>query len=215
MRTLLLLVAMGLGALLFLQWREWPPAPAPSAIATGPQAIIESPPTPAQLPPAPSPDDYASIVERPLFMPDRRPPPDEPEDQEPVPEELADLVGMDLTAVMITPATVSAWVRSAKSQQLVRLRVGDDFEGWSVAGIEPDRLLLERHGQSDELILRDYGNAPAPIPPTRLPPTRQRESSTPNASQPEGSGANDRRASRRPNGRSADAQPSQSPAKPR
>jgi hypothetical protein len=170
-------ITLVLCAALFMQWRNWPP-PLPSLTmeSSAPDLLpVGGPPT-LTLEPMPPVEEYASIAERPLFLPDRRPPPDEPEViDEPEPEALTELAGTDLNAVVITPSTVSAWLRRPKSPELVRVRLGDDFEGWTITGIEPDRLLLERQGETDELILRDYQNAPPQIPPTRRGAVQLRE----------------------------------------
>jgi len=177
MRLFLLLVLIVFAVVLFLQWQDWPPeVPDGPELSPDqlPQVINSSaPPLPPPIPPR---EDYASIAERPLFLPDRRPPPDEPQDNNDlVPEALTELAGTDLNAVVITPLAVSAWLRRPNSRELVRVRLGDDFDGWTVTGIEPDRLLLERQGETDELILRDYQNAPPQIPPTRQPAMQRGE----------------------------------------
>lgn len=184
MKWVLPLFSLLLSGVLYLQWRDWSPnVPEPAPIPAV-EVRAESGEVPAVgdlLVPPPPKEDYASVTERPLFLPDRRPPPDEPEEEDmPEPEEPSDLAGVDLNAVVITPRVVSAWVRGPREQESIRLRIGDDFEGWTVRTIEPDRLVLERQGETDELTLRDYANAPAPIPPTRLPvpaqvPAQQRQ----------------------------------------
>jgi hypothetical protein len=179
-KLVLLIFGLGLGAVLLLQWRDWPPqVPVPPVAEGDADLAFQAAPEAdtLELMPLPPREEYASVIERPLFLPDRRPPPDEPAmptDDEP-PEDLTELDGMDLSAVVITPSSVSAWVRAPQGRELVRLRLGDDFEGWTVTGIEPERLLLERQGEADELVLRDYQNAPALIPPTRVPQGRERQ----------------------------------------
>jgi len=168
MKPVLLVLAAGLGLVLFLQWRNWPPPP---PVPPAPVAVELPDPVPTNdvtlEPPLPR-EDYAGIIERPLFLPDRRPPPEEPElePEAPEPEEFSDLGGMTLTAVMITPQLVAALVRTPANPQLQRLRIGHELEGWTVVGIEPDRLLLERQGVTDELLLRNYASG-APSTPTR------------------------------------------------
>jgi hypothetical protein len=173
---------------LALQWWSWAPGdalPGPPAASSpsGPAdepAGATLPDLDLELPPR---EDYASVIERPLFLPERRPPPDEaPETDEAVPE-LTELDGVDLTAVVITTEVVSAWVRAPDGQELKRLRLGDDFLGWTVKTIEPEELVLERQGETNRLLLRDYENAPQPIPPTRLPP---RQAPDTDAGQPSG-----------------------------
>ncbi|WP_462329595.1 hypothetical protein [Thiohalocapsa halophila] len=178
MKPILLVLSLLLAGVLTWQWRGWgpeagltapPPAPADAVggVEVGPTDV-----DPMALEPPPK-EAYASVTERPLFLPERRPPPDEPEDGPVIEDEpLPELDGVDLTAVVITPAVVSAWVRATDANELKRLRLGEDFQGWTVKTIEPARLVLERQGETNELPLRDYANAPPQIPPTRLPPSR-------------------------------------------
>ena len=185
MKALLLALAALLGGVLALEWHGWsaeqalPAAPAAPG-RTGPAGDTPSRELAADALEPPPKEDYASVVERPLFLPERRPPPPE-EAEEPTAEEapLTELTGVDLTAVVITPAVVSAWVRSPGDDELKRLRLGDDFEGWTVKAIAPDELVLERQGETNRLSLRDYANAPPAIPPTRLPARPQRGAATP------------------------------------
>jgi len=211
MKLLVAAITLLLVTLLFLQWRDWPPSLperperlSPAELATGdarPKGTLE--------PMAPL-EEYASIIERPLFLPERRPPPEESDEPEEAPaEEPTDLDGVDLNAVMITSGLISGCVRAPASQDLVRLRIGDEFEGWTVSRIEPDRLVLERQGEIDELILRDFANAPARSPPTpRAAPRPRRPGSDP-ASQSAGQ-SNEREAAS-PAGRSPT--PGRSPAR--
>ena len=175
MRAVLAVIGLALLGLLFLQWRSWPPAlPAPPPGADAAPAAAASGEAPPKLPPVPPREDYASVAERPLFLPDRRPPPEEPEDasDEGLPEEPAELKDVDFSAVVITPDAVKAWV-TPYSQERRWLRIGDEIDGWTLTRIGPDSLVLERQGETNEILLRDYANAPAPIPPTP-PPHRQR-----------------------------------------
>ena len=177
MRLALALIGLGLGGVLFLQWRGWPPEP-PAAPPTDTAAELPAAGEPRQsagnlLPPPPR-EEYASVSERPLFLPDRRPPPDEPEDEGPVlPEELKELDGVDFSAVVITPDAVKAWI-TPYSQERDWLRIGDEIDGWTLTHIGPESLVLERQGETNELLLRDYANAPPPIPPTPPPAARHR-----------------------------------------
>ncbi|WP_213379913.1 hypothetical protein [Allochromatium tepidum] len=171
-----LLVALVLLGILASQWIGWPPE-APSSEASGetggaqPVASPAQPDLLTQIETQEARDHYVSITERPLFRPDRRPEP--PVDEQPGPEvaqESADLSVFDLNAVLITPDIVSAWVRDPAQPKLRRLRIGDDLQGWAVLDIQEDRVLLERQGQQDALILRDYSKAApasAPSPPAR------------------------------------------------
>ncbi len=167
---LAILVAV-LGAIVGLEWLGWPPSPpqqdgddtktsAPGASATQAQK------NPLDvLAPLEDKGQYAVIMERPLFLPDRRPPEEEPEEADPqTPEPDVNLSRIDLNAVLITPKETLAWVRDPAEKELVELHPGDELHGWTVKEIQGDRLVLERQGETDTLILRDYKNAPPPMP---------------------------------------------------
>jgi general secretion pathway protein N len=194
-RLALALIAALLAGVLAYQWSGWPP-PSPSLGADGAlpsdggsgQASTEDPL--ARLGPPEDREAYASVIERPLFRPQRKPPEAEPDTPEPLPETqpAVDLVGLDLSAVVITPAVVSAWVRDNKAQELKRVRLGDELEGWAVKDILSDRLVLERQGERNELLLRDFSQAPPPVaPPPRARPTpaAQRMPQRPNQRPPQ------------------------------
>ncbi|MTW22372.1 hypothetical protein [Allochromatium palmeri] len=170
------LVALGLLAILTLQWLGWPPA-APLAEPGDAPAVVEAVATPLQpdlltrLATPDTRDNYVAIIEHPLFRPDRQPePPSDEQPAEPINEESVELSVFDLNAVLITPDMVSAWVKDPAQPKLRRLRIGDELQGWSVLNIQEDRVLLERQGQQDALILRDYSK---PSPAAAPPPTRK------------------------------------------
>jgi hypothetical protein len=126
----------------------------------------------AALNPLDDKDSYAQVSERPLFRPDRRPRKDEPEEAAEAPvEEASDLAGMDLTGVLLSPKVTTAWVRDPSQPTPVRLRLGDALAGWTVRDIKADRLVLERQGKTDTLLLRvfDAPGAAAPPPPAAAP----------------------------------------------
>lgn len=174
------LLALMLGAVLFLQWQDWPRplsrAGLDEPLAPG-SGVLEQTDQEAKhrLQPAVPKESYTSITERPMFRPDRRPPPEQtelPAEEGPRPEETASIEGMDLNAVIITPTLATAWVKDPSQPKTRQLRVGDDLGGWAVQAILPDRVLLERQGERNTLILRDYSQAS----PSMLPmmPPRQR-----------------------------------------
>ncbi|NEX18734.1 hypothetical protein G3480_00090 [Thiorhodococcus mannitoliphagus] len=180
-RAILGLVVLTLVAILSLQWLGWSPdaiapatSPAPTEPAPANSASPAAPELLSKLDAAESRDSYVSVVEHPLFRPDRKP--EEPEDEEPeVPvaeEESHELDAIDLSAVLISPTIVSAWVKNPAEPKLQRLRIGDEFLGWSVSDILEDRVLLVRQGEQDKLILRDYSKSPSAAPPARTPARR-------------------------------------------
>ncbi|MBK1641114.1 hypothetical protein CKO12_04340 [Chromatium okenii] len=176
-RLALLVVSAALIALLGWQWREWPPpAPAPLAPAVPAPAPAAAPEPIAPAEPLDS-EHYASVVERPLFRPDRKPEPP-PEAAPNAPAETvttAELEALDLTAVVLTPTLLSAWVHDPSQPKPLRLRLGDDLKGWTVEQILEDGVALARDGEVYTLVLRDYSKLPASPPPAAppVPPTPQ------------------------------------------
>ncbi len=179
-------IAAILSGLLLMQWKDWPPPPSRAGLGADAQQNVETTPSAesdplAKLEPADPKEHYASVIERPLFRPDRKP--EEPEQPdaapEPEPMQATALDGIDLSAVLLTPQAASAWVKGPKDPELRRIRTGEDFDGWMVKEILADRVVLERQGEEDALILRDYVNMPPPpVRPTpvaqRRPPPNQR-----------------------------------------
>ncbi|WP_296805028.1 hypothetical protein [Thiocapsa sp.] len=169
-------VLLALGSMLFFQWKDWPPGPSPAGLdadsPAAPNTLVGSETDAAtQLPPPDPKDAYTSVTDRPLFRPERRPEEDVDPDAQATaePDVATSLEGMNLSAVIITPTLVSAWIQDPNEPRLRRLRIGDDLEGWSVQTILPDRVLLERQGEQDALILRDYGKTPSPAAPMPVP----------------------------------------------
>ena len=191
-RILPALTAALLFGFLILLWKDWPPPLSQAGFngesAGAASAQTGSAPDPlARLKPPPERDAFASVIERPIFRPDRKPEPapDEEQTAPATPESNAQLDSMDLTGVLNTPSIISAWVKDPAQPKLRRVRIGDDFEGWSVREILEDRVLLERQGDEYALILRDYSKespaaAPAPVPrrtprtPRGVPPALPR-----------------------------------------
>lgn len=164
--------------MLLYQWKDWPLAPPPAGLndSSASEAAVAEDSAPDPLDQLASPDTkdaYSSLTERPLFRPERRPDDETESVEDTVPETdlEASLAGMDLSAVIITPTLVTAWIKDPAQERLRRLRIGDEFAGWSVQTILPDRVLLERQGVQDALILRDYGN----LSPTNSPMSAPRQ----------------------------------------
>lgn len=173
-KPVLALCALGLGGLLVYQWHDWPPSSNPVTTENSTESNVSSdvpqePDPLARLAPLESLETYGIVIERPLFRPQRKPPEPEPEqsETEPEPEIAGTLDGMDLSAVVMTPAQTEAWVRDPREPKLKPLRVGDDLEGWAVKEILNDRVVLERQGERNELLLRDFAKAQMPAVPAR------------------------------------------------
>ena len=209
-RVVLAVVTLALAGTLFMQWHDWPQSLSPDA-TPGPTSVEStdagqrdgSLPATATLPEAK--ETYASVSERPLFRPQRKPEPPQSEQPETQPAAQNDgsLEGLDLSAVVISPRVTSAWIRDPSiPEQLKRLRLGDEQAGWSVKSILADRIVFERQGETNDLILMDFtqpppsGSAPAPARPTPARPDgAQRKTPSPPRAIPnmQPPGANQRR----------------------
>ncbi len=176
MKRLLYTTLLGLGVLLVLQWRDWPPSRmfSPSALPGDIlQPVEEEEYNPlAHLPPLVEKQDYVSVIDRPLFLPGRRPPEGTPEAEIEAPQEegepLTAVDSMDLNAIIITPDGAVAWVRTPNSPKPQKIRIGDEFEGWKVKAITTDNVEVEGKTNSDWLFLRNYGQGTQP--PANQPP---------------------------------------------
>lgn len=173
MKPLLLSLILALALVLAWQWRAWPPpepnrsapapAPAPAAPSDALSPVQQDPDlTNADLFPERLPGDYLSVIERPLFQPERRPPPDEPESEPEPEEEFVELGPVDLVAIMIAaPHSPTAWLQAADlGPKAERFRLGDEFKGWRISAIEPHWVELERQDRTERLLLHDFSGPP-------------------------------------------------------
>lgn len=196
MKLGLWVVVLTLAALIYLQWRDWPPPPdwqmgsGEAEARTSTPAFDLAPDLLTRLDARDGKGAYSEVIERPLFQPDRRPPEDEGQTAREVEEEGSEeraLAGLDLSAVIMTPDMTTAWVFDVPNRTLLKVRVGDNLVGWEVRAIRDDRLLLERQGETDTLLLRSYAAAnasPRAGAETRRPrPALARPSTSPNRQQ--------------------------------
>lgn len=150
-------LATVLAGLLAWEWHSWQPPTPPTQEARGDQPPASPPQVVvAQLP---EPEHYLGVGERPIFTQDRRPAKGEPPvKEEPATEEPTPLPDLDLTAIMLTPASRMAWVKKPGAVGTERLLEGDQIEGWTLTQIREDRITLERQGEKNTLVLRDYSS---------------------------------------------------------
>ncbi len=185
-------IALVLAGLLGWEWYGWRPPQPPSVEA--PRDTPPGPPPKVVVAELPEPERYAVVAERPVFNEDRRPSKGEPVvKEEPTPEEPAPLPQYDLTAILLTPAGKTAWVKKPGETGTERVIEGDQLEGWTVAQIREDRIILERQGEKNTLVLRDFSKtsalAPAPAgagakaprrpPNAQVPPSPPRTTERP------------------------------------
>ena len=152
---LLGLIALALVALGVWPWLvqdEPQPARAPAATAV---AV-------ATLPPMPPLAHFASVVERPLFSPSRR-----PDKTAPTSAATADLASRYRLIGIVTEADVRhAWL--LENGRRFEIAEGDRLAGASVGRIEADRVVLLSGGSETILRLR-----PTPAEPDKAPEPRR------------------------------------------
>jgi len=196
---LLLLAACGVvSARLYDEWRR-PPNVGESELSA---ATVDGAATPGSAPEAalalPPPEQFAVIVERPLFAQTRRPPPPAPEAPEAAPESVAveaaplppqpPLPALDFTLVGIVTAGGEryALVQRQSDGAVVEVPEGGDISGWFAVLIDSEHAVFRQGGIEEELVL----HFDAPVPPALIPPPRARV--TPPAVSPADNGAADK-----------------------
>jgi hypothetical protein len=123
---------------------------------------------PSELPPI---ESFSETIERPLFLPDRRPPAIEetPEDDD-VESGLFSLVG-----IIVSPTQRIALVKVRGSQTVLQLSEGQQANGWTVLQIRPEEVIFESNDKTETIELIDIK------PPIRRPAARERRPRPQNA----------------------------------
>ena len=98
-------------------------------------------------------EGYAEVVERPLFWPTRRPPPKAENANAGAAKTQTSKV--TLLGIVLYPDTRMALLKRPNSKQHVRVREGQQFDGWVMEAILPDRVVLRRGDKTEEIKLRD------------------------------------------------------------
>ncbi|MCL2297770.1 MAG: hypothetical protein FWC38_06305 [Proteobacteria bacterium] len=106
-------------------------------------------------------------VERPLFVPTRRPaPPPDAVEKEPSKVERGLFV---LSGTAIQGQTRIAFLRNARDNKPKTVRVGDVVEGMSVSVITADKVILTAGGQEEELLLKVASGPKGAVTPAAIP----------------------------------------------
>lgn len=192
MKRLLLGISVVLVAILVAQWKDWPD-PLPqlgeqelAAAAEGVPAVAAPAIAGLDATSLRPESDYVTVLERPLFLPDRRPSPEEPaaDTENDQFAEASEVSKLDVKATLIrTPDDASVWLQDPTNNELVRLRLRDEYQGWTVAKINPDRILLERDGVTEALTVFDFSRPSEPAGRPRAP-LGQRPGVVPKPSRP-------------------------------
>lgn len=173
---ILLILTSWLGALLTGEWlhlRARPAGKNPTETSAKPTEA-EAGLTPDTFT-LPGVGEYPQVVERPLFLESRRPPPPKSEEppapESPPPPEKATPVTFKVMGILSTPEGRMALIADAKGKYK-RLKVKDSLDGWQIADIKPDRLLIQQGPFKEDLSLlkkRPPGSAQAPNSSTPNP----------------------------------------------
>ncbi len=150
--VLLLLLCLGLGFALYTEIGSGGvdrTLVASAPVLPEPQAPAPSPPPFAMAPL----EDFSETVERPLFLPSRR-----PLVAEGTPQQTGRGVERDLFTLMgviIAPDERMAIVERRKTGEVLRLVEGQQVDGWLVDAILPDRMRLTYGEETEEVVLED------------------------------------------------------------
>lgn len=99
-------------------------------------------------------DDYAEMVERPLFVEGRKPPVLTAEENPlPAAGNILEPLKAQLMGVVATPEGMTILFVDSKGEYR-RARQGGDLEGWRIREVKTDRIVLERGNGVEELLLR-------------------------------------------------------------
>ena len=172
----LLILTSWLGALLTGEWVHIRNKPSGKELAenTATNTAPETGLTPDTFA-LPGVSEYLQMVDRPVFMESRRPPPpkseEPPEPPPPPPPEKATPVSFKVMGILSTPEGKMALIADAKGKYK-RLKVKDSLDGWQIAEIKSDRLLIQQGAFKEDLSLlkkQAKGATPPGIPTATSP----------------------------------------------
>jgi hypothetical protein len=148
--ALLLVACLALAWLIYEQLGEAAPTLEPAARAGAQQAAPAAAAQP-EIPQFSMPrvETFAAIVERPIFSPTRRPPPE----AEVTLDDAFSNLDLLLVGVVISADERIAIVLPKNHTDVVRLGVGDLFQGWVVHAIEADRVTFRRDDLEEQIEL--------------------------------------------------------------
>lgn len=177
MKAFLLLLIVILAGLVVGEWEYWPARPpvgagsvSGEAVKAGPQQRLAAA-NGFHLPPL---DDFEEIDQRPLFFEGRRPPAPPPADSDSKKKVKKTLKpSVSLAAIIIIDNERYVLIRDKSSKTgTKRLRAGDDYKGWVVDEIKPDRFILRQGEQNEQILLREFKKVPLPRQTPRAAPKR-------------------------------------------
>lgn len=109
----------------------------------------------------PPQDTYAEVSERPLFLRSRRPLPPDLEVRNETPTGTA-TAAFILSGVVLTGTQRMALIQTQSSPKIVRVEEGQEYEGWIVEAIHPNRVVMRRGEDVSEIVLEDRARTAPP-----------------------------------------------------
>ncbi len=115
-------------------------------------------------------DDYATLIERPLFFKGRRPiePGEAEETQTRAAQGVAKDIGLNLVGIINTPNNTYALFNNPRAkpdeEKFPRYQQGEKIKGWLVQEIKHDRVIIAANGSTEEISLAK----PRPKAPVRV-----------------------------------------------
>lgn len=167
--ALLFLLCLALGAAVYQELGSgaWSRLPKIAAPRTTPEITLPAPLPDFQMAPL---ADFTATLDRPLFLPERRPPEIDEQAKQEAKAALTPLKVV-VSGVIMSDAGTFALVQREGATEILRLAVRDTIDGWSVTDILPDRVVFRRGAERQEVELKDL--APQHRPSVR-PPGRDR-----------------------------------------
>jgi len=115
---------------------------------------------------------YSAISNRPLFFSKRRPPlpyvPAKGSGKKPGPVRKTGKPRVQLSAIISIGGQTYALVQGGKKKGTRRVRLGEDIDGWTVASIDKDKLVLRNGTETETLLLWNY----KPVKPVKQTPRK-------------------------------------------
>lgn len=150
---------MVLGIMIVYIWQQ-PVPPLPEANKAAIQLTAVNLPAQTDRTSIPAIDTFREILDRPLFMADRRPyvpAPDRAESETTVQTKKAKPPGRlnehRLMAVIITPDQQIALIQRSGESRPQYVRMGETLDGWTLTAIEKEHITLTHGAESHNLLL--------------------------------------------------------------
>jgi hypothetical protein len=121
-----------------------------------------------------SEESYSDLIERPMFIKGRKPVNEPEPENTPVAEvKRVDTFVWNLTGIFTASKGITAFLSRTNAKiekdNYRKINVGDDLDGWKMAEIHSDKVILTQAGETKTLLLRKAKPKNAPINPISPP----------------------------------------------